>query len=173
MAIRTDSTNRILVQSTATEPGVFAFESTELGQAPTSEQMAAAIRGADEWRARAFLAQVFTHCSELTGGAVVLEPSLRFMPTLLGTDGKPIFLYQFVEALDGMIDYDEMRSEFPLNYGQIHSALAFLRKLVMTNPSGIDIDQLEDDRDLNDAELIEELRRGFNSGGSLRVLGTE
>ncbi len=67
------------------------------------------------------------------------------LPFMLGNDGQPVLLYEFVEVLDEYFDYDRVKAEFPtLSYGQISGAIAFLRKLAQFNTRQLNIDDLED-----------------------------
>lgn len=109
--------------------------------------------------------------SALTGGHVRLDTELGCLPALIGSDARPIFLYEFVEALDGLVDYDSIKEEFPtLSYAQISGAIAFIRKVAQLNARGINIDELEDEADANDANLTNALRDALNSVETLRVL---
>ncbi len=87
----------------------------------------------------------YVRASEATGSAVRLDPDYGCLPILVGNNDQPVFLYEVVEALDGAVDYQALRAEFPnLSFGQIAGALALLRKLAQFNTRGVDIDQLKD-----------------------------
>ncbi|HZG52772.1 MAG TPA: hypothetical protein VEZ40_11615 [Pyrinomonadaceae bacterium] len=120
---------------------------------------------------RITLLKMFIECSTVTGGYVHINPQLGCLPALIGSDNEPIYLYEFVEVLDGLIDYDAITEEFPtLTYAQIGGALAFLRKTAQFNARGVDIDALEDEADANDPELINALRVALNDRETSRVL---
>jgi hypothetical protein len=92
------------------------------------------------------LLAVYAKASEDSGNVVVIDRRFSNLPILVGDDGKPILLYQFVEAIDETVDYERLQEEFPiLSYGQIMGAIAFLRKLAQFNIDGLDIDALEDE----------------------------
>lgn len=120
---------------------------------------------------RIALLKVLVECSVSTGGYVQVNPQIGCLPMLVGNDSRPVFLYQFVEALDGLVDYDRIREEFPtLSYAQIDGAMAFIRKVAQINARGIDIDELEDAADAEDAQLIDALRTAVNDRETSRVL---
>lgn len=110
----------------------------------------------------------------MTGGYVHIDPELGCLPALIGNDARPVYLYEFVEAVDGLIDYDGVKGEFPtLNYAQISGAIAFLRKVSQHNARGIDIDALEDEADANDVELTNALRNALNDVETSCVLNND
>lgn len=120
---------------------------------------------------RVALLKALVVCSVSTGGYVQINPQLGCLPALIGSDARPVYLYEFVEALDGLIDYASVKEEFPtLSYAQINGAIAFIRKIAQTNAKGIDIDALEDEDDANDVELMKAIRSALNSGEASRVL---
>jgi hypothetical protein len=109
--------------------------------------------------------------SVATGGAVQLKPEFYFCPVLIGSDGAPVALYELVETIDGLINYDKIKEELPsLSYNQIYSAIAFLRKAAQFNITGRDIDDLEDEELAQDEELIAELKRALADQEITRVL---
>jgi hypothetical protein len=113
----------------------------------------------------------FQRISKTTGGYVRILPELSWCPVLIGSDQRIIPLYQVVEAIDGLVDYDAIREEFPtLSYAQIHGALSFLRKIAQLNIKGIDIDEMEDEELAQDENFMTELRRGFADQEISRVL---
>jgi hypothetical protein len=113
-------------------------------------------------------------CSVSTGGYVQITPEYGWMPTLIGNDERPVFLYQLVEVLDGLVDYDSIKQEFPtLSYAQISGAIAFLRKAAQHNGSGVDIDALEDEADAENPQLIDALRTALNDREISRVLNND
>jgi len=102
---------------------------------------------------------LFSLCSEATGGYIRLKPEHRFFPVLIGDGNTVIPLYEFVEVLDEVLDYDLLLKELPsLSYSHVGGALAFLRRLAQTNPANIDLDQIEDDEMLSSPAFLEELR---------------
>lgn len=117
-----------------------------------------------------YLFKTFQECSISSGGYVKILPEMNCIPTLIGNDERPVFLYQLVEALDEFVDYDRIEEEYPtLSYAQIVGGVSFLRKLAQTNTAEIDVDDLEDEFDSKDTALIEELRTVPNSGEEVRV----
>jgi hypothetical protein len=99
---------------------------------------------------------------------------LGCLPALIGSDERPVFLYQFVEALDGLVDYDSIKETFPtLSYAQIDGAMSFLRKAAQLNARGVDIDELESEADADDARLIDALRNALNDRETSRVLNND
>jgi len=114
---------------------------------------------------------VYVQVGHATGSAVVLDAQHSYLPVLIGSDQRPIPLYDFVEALDSIVDYSALQSEFPnLSFTQIAGAIAFLRKLAHFNTRGLDIDQLEDEALEQSAEFQEALRRAIADQGAARVL---
>lgn len=108
--------------------------------------------------------------SDVTGGFVQLSQDYNFLPALVGKDGKPVFLYQLVEMLEGYLDFDGLLAEFPtLNFSQIAGAISFLRKTSQINLRQVDIDELEDQ--LESEEFMDDLRQAFEERGNIaRVL---
>ena len=97
--------------------------------------------------------------SEATNKVVYLDPELSFLPVIRAQNGKSVPLYEFVEVLDGLLDYEEIKKELPdLSYAQISGAIGFLRKLGQFNTVGVDIDQLEDDDDALRAMILIAMR---------------
>jgi len=138
-------------------------------------------REVDEWLSRladaqasAQVVRVLSHCSDITGGYVRMLPEFYCIPVLIGADNQAVPLYEFVEVLEGAIDYDSVIAELPnLTHPQINGALSFLRKLSQFNPRNIDIDSLEDEHIGRDTELIEELRRAVADKETSRVLASD
>lgn len=117
------------------------------------------------------IALLFYRASKATGDYVKLLPSHHFCPLLIGSDEKPVGLYQFVEVLDAIIDYDRIRDELPnLSYAQINGSLMFLRKVAQCNIHDIDIDELEDEKLESDAGFIDEVKRAVADQETTRVL---
>jgi len=113
---------------------------------------------------RAALFQSMKACSHITGGYVQLLPEMNYLPALIVNNSKPIFLYEFIELLDEIVDYDQIKAEYPtLSYAQIGGAISFLRKIAQINAKDIDIDEFEDE------ELIDELREALQSKENVSV----
>jgi hypothetical protein len=109
--------------------------------------------------------------SEATGGHVQLRPEYQFVPVLIGDDGEAVPLYHFVEVLDGLVGYDQIKQELPtLSYVQIDGAISFLRKIAQYNPREIDFDALEDEETRSDPAFLNELRRALADKETSRVL---
>lgn len=112
--------------------------------------------------------------STLTGGYVQFHQELGCLPALIGNDSRPVFLYEFVEVLDELVDYDRIKEEFPtLSFAQINGAIAFLRKVSQLNARGVDIDALEDEAAAQDPQFIEALEAAFNDRETVRVLNND
>lgn len=114
--------------------------------------------------------EMFNQVSQETGGYVRLQEEYGMCPALIDADGQPVFIYELVEAIDGAIDYDDIKGEFPsLSYAQISGAIMFLRKLASFNVKGLDIDHIENYAD-SDPAFIETLRQAFADKEPKRVL---
>jgi hypothetical protein len=112
-----------------------------------------------------------TNVSRSTGGYVKFLREYADCPLLLGNDGNPVALYEFIEAIDGMVDYELLREEFPtLSFAQINGAISFLRKVAQFNSERIDIDELEDLETADDPDLIEALKKAIADQETSRVL---
>ena len=112
--------------------------------------------------------QAIVKCQENTG--VIMHDEFHYMPSILNSRGTFLPLYEFVEVLDGIVDYHEISGELDLTYTQIDGAMTFLRRLAMINPQGFSPDQYELELDAQDPELLEALRQGISSQEGLRVL---
>lgn len=121
---------------------------------------------------RSFAAlEILAKASAETGNIVQLLPECHFLPVLIGEDGGMVLLYQFIEAIDGLIDYEAIKEEFPsLTDRQIYGGINFLRKVAQFNASSIDVDALEDDEILKDPSLIGELKVAIANQEISRVL---
>jgi hypothetical protein len=118
-----------------------------------------------------YMVQVLARCSELTGRFVEILPDYAFTPVLRGIDNDPVPLYQVVEVLDGLVDYETVKQELPtLSYSQIGGAFSFLRKVAQLNPREIDFDLLEDHRLSEDTVLLDELTKSQDDKEIVRVL---
>lgn len=112
-----------------------------------------------------------TNASRSTGGYVKFLDDHADLPVLLGNDGNPVALFEFIEAIDGAVDYESLREELPtLSYAQINGAISFLRKVAQFNTEGVDIDELEDQEAADDSDLIEELKKAIANQETSRVL---
>lgn len=106
--------------------------------------------------------KALTHCAQVSGGYVQLQPEFSYLPALLGNDQEPVFLYQLVEGFEEFLDYDATLEAYPtLSHDQIVDALSFLRKCSQLNSRNLDIDELEDDFVLNNGNDFNDLRRAF------------
>jgi hypothetical protein len=120
--------------------------------------------------ARLMLYSSMMQCAAAAGGSIILSPDLNYIPALRNKAGEPVALHEFVEGVDGLVEYGELCEMFDLTYAQIHSAFTFLRKLSSTNPSGWDPDGEEMKIESVDQEFIAALRRGLDDKESFRVL---
>jgi hypothetical protein len=124
---------------------------------------------------RAFRNATVVHCffvaSRATGNHVKFLPRYAFCPILIGNDDRRVALYEFVEVLDGVVNYDRLKKELPnLSFAQINGAISFLRKIAQFNTQGIDFDEREDLEAANDPELIEALKKAIDDQEISRVL---
>ena len=105
--------------------------------------------------------------SEATGGYVRFPSECFYCPVLFGHDDSLVPLFEFVEVLDTVVDYDKIKDELPsLSYAQIHGSLMFLRKVAQFNITDKDIDEELAD----ESTFIDELRRAFADQEKTRVL---
>lgn len=122
----------------------------------------------------AHMVLVFSHCSDATGGYAQMRPEYHYIPVMMGTDGRMVSLYHFVEVLDEVIDYDLVIAELPhLSYAQVGGAISFLRKIVQLNPRDIDIDALEDAETIEDPLFMDELKKALADKETSRVLNRD
>jgi hypothetical protein len=113
----------------------------------------------------------FRSISEVTGGHVKVLPDYSYMPALIDSENNPIFLYRIVEGIDEHLDVEKILADFPtLNYGQISSAIWFLKKASQLNSQELDVEELEDEYLLSNPAFLEELERGYNDKEVVRVL---
>ena len=116
----------------------------------------------------------FSNFSEATGGYVQLRPEYQYVPVLIGDDGEAVPLYHFVEVLDGLVEYDQVRQQLPtLSYVQIDGAISFLRKVAQYNPREIDFDALEDEEIRSNPAFLDELRHALADKETSRVLNRD
>lgn len=160
MSMTFDDFNFIISRSTSSQATDETYKMLTVGEKFARESLS-----------RTAVFKILIECSTATGGYVQFQPELGYLPALIDNNSRPVFVYQFVEALDNLIDYERVKEEFPsLSYAQIDGAIAFLRKVAQLNVRGIDIDALEDDADAQDAELIGELRTALSDRETARVL---
>lgn len=109
--------------------------------------------------------------SESTYNNVQLLEDFSFCPVLIGNDQHPIFLSNFIEVVDELLDYDKIKGEFPtLSFAQIHGAIEFLKKISQFNSKGIDIEDFEDSVISENEELIQALKAAIANQETTRVL---
>lgn len=114
--------------------------------------------------------ELYHRASEDSGSKVIMDQRHGYLPILIGNDGDIIPLYRFVEVIDEITDYEQIEREFPnLSYGQIASAIGFLRKLVQFNTRNIDIDALEDELLAEDPDFQAAIRASLEDQEDLRV----
>ena len=101
-------------------------------------------------------------CSMNAGGYVRFSPEIGYLPALIDSNAKPVYLYQLIELIDELLDYDQIKEEYPtLSYAQIGGAMAFLRKIAQLNTKEVEIDELEDEFISENSELVGELRQAL------------
>lgn len=83
--------------------------------------------------------------SNMSGGFVIIDSASGFVPSLLGSDGRFVPVYDLFSVMEGYLDFDGFRSEFPtISDSQIIAALSFVEKLML----------LLSDQDDQQADLI-------------------
>lgn len=118
--------------------------------------------------------RVFSQYSDATGSFVKMLRDYHYVPVIMGVDNKPVPVYQFIEVLDGVLDYDSVVEELPnLNFSLISGTISFLRKLAQYNPANIDIDRLEDEQLSDDHEFLKQLRTAIADEETSRVLASD
>ena len=148
-----------------------AYNDTGYSPAGISQQMGSLLEQSHQTQKLLSVLDTLANVSDSAGGYVQLRPEYRFCPVLIGSDNQAIPLYEFVEVIDGLVDYEGIREAFPnLSYAQIHGAISFLRKLAQFNASGIDMDDLEDESITEDEALMDELKRALADQEITRVL---
>jgi hypothetical protein len=116
------------------------------------------------WTRRMSVLQQYSQYNDMIGGHIQLLPAYSFCPVMIGQDDHPVFLFEFVDVLDELIDYANIKNRFTgLSFQQIGAAIAFLRKLAQFNLKGIDIDTSVDLEDATDEELINGLRSALTT----------
>jgi hypothetical protein len=114
--------------------------------------------------------EYINYVNQITGEYIKLSKDYSYFPLLVGSDGRPIPLYEFVEVLDEAVDYDHIKELLPtISISQIAGSIAFLRKLVQFNFRKIDIDDYLDMEEENE-RLINELSTAFTNQEGSRVL---
>lgn len=117
------------------------------------------------------LLHFLSNCSNQTGNYVKFLPEVAFCPALIDNDNQLIFLYRFIEMLDELLDYEEIREEYPtLSYSQIHGAISFLRRIAQFNILNVDIDEIEEEYFTNDQGFLAALRESLADQEMSRVL---
>lgn len=109
--------------------------------------------------------------SEITGRYVKLLKEYNFVPVLVGNDDRPVLLLRVLEVMDEQLDYEAVREELPnLSVSQIDGAFQFIRKMSQINSLDIDLDDLEEEIDSEDAELMDALKASLADQENARVL---
>lgn len=105
------------------------------------------------------VSEVFKVASEQTGNFVNIDPRFAGLPMFMGSNNKPVLLYEFVEVIQEVLDIEEVKRELPsLSYAQIVGGVSFLRRLSQFNTRGVDIDELEDEATEGSAEFQLQLK---------------
>ncbi|MGA9772329.1 MAG: hypothetical protein WBV94_25070 [Blastocatellia bacterium] len=105
--------------------------------------------------------------SKATGSYVKFPSEYYYCPVLCGYNDDTVPLFEFVEVLDSVVDYDKIKEEFPsLSYAQIHGSMMFLRKVMQFNILDKDIDEEFGD----ESEFIDEIRQALADWENTRVL---
>ncbi|MBI5878491.1 MAG: hypothetical protein HZB53_12650 [Chloroflexi bacterium] len=112
-----------------------------------------------------------TTLAQKSGGLIHILPKYRNMPTLEDKNGRTVFLYELIEAIDGLIDYADIQRDFPaLSIGQIDAAMRFIKSMAQYNTSGIDVDELENDFIRDNSAFLSELARAVATKEGTHVL---
>lgn len=123
-----------------------------------------ALEQVDRNYQRSILLRAFINANLVTGGYMHLLPEYNFCPIIKGEGGQIVPLYHFIEVLDSLVCYAELKEEFPfLSYAQINGAILFIRKLAQSNVKGIDFDEEEDRELASNKELINELKQALSN----------
>jgi hypothetical protein len=161
----------LIGEKTGRELGSNVIAKANTGTVASSATLEQYLQDLNILQNAASIVRVFSYCSETTGGYVQLRPDCGYFPVLAGADNQMVPLYQFVEALDEVLDYDLLAEELPnLSYSQIGGAISFLRKLSQTNPKNIDLDRSEDLDMLSDPVFMAELKEALADEETSRVL---
>lgn len=114
--------------------------------------------------------ELYHRASEKSGGKVIMDQEYGYLPVLIGRDNELIPLYKFVEVIDEITDYNRIEQEFPtLSFGQIMSAISFLRNMAQFNTRNIDIDELEDKPFAEDPDFQAAIRASLEDQEGMRV----
>lgn len=115
--------------------------------------------------------EFYSVSSSLSGALVMIRPQYSFCPTLIGNDNQPVFLFDFVEVIDGLLDYDRIKEEIPnISYAQIDGAISFIRKLLQFNSKSLDIDDLGEEMASQNEHFLERLRSSLTTQEATSVL---
>jgi hypothetical protein len=113
----------------------------------------------------------YNSASISSSGFVMIQPQYSFCPTLIGNDNQPVFLFDFVEVIDGLLDYDRIKEEIPnISYAQIDGAISFIRKLLQFNSKSLDIDDLSEEIASQNQPFLERLRSSLTTTEPASVL---
>lgn len=105
------------------------------------------------------------------GGYAMILPQYSFCPALIGSDDQPVFLFEFVEVIDGLLDYDRIKEEIPnISYAQIDGAISFIRKLLQFNSKSLDIDDLREEMSSRNELFLGRLRNSLTTSEPASVL---
>ncbi len=107
-------------QMTPLSPVVSAYD-------PTLDPSVSRPTSANEYRV-----ERLREISNMSGGFVRVDAECGFVPSLLGSDGRFVPVYDLFSVMEGYVDFDGLRSEFPtISYSQIIAALSFVEKLLL------------------------------------------
>lgn len=109
--------------------------------------------------------------SRASGGYVRLSQDCHCIPYLVGTNQQRIPMMRFVEVIDEVVDFDDIKEELPeLSYAQISGALGFLRKVCQFNSAGRDLDEDDAEAEASDPLFWDSIRRALDDEETARVL---
>lgn len=94
-----------------------------------------------------------------------------FLPMFTDRKGNNHMLYEFVETIEGLIDYDDVIKQYPnLNFADVYLIFDFLRGICQHNTKNVDIDDVEDQIICSDPELMDALRKAIADTTPMRTL---
>ncbi len=111
----------------------------------------------------------FYHAANVeTGSAITLKSDFGYLP-FLENRNTAIPLFEFVETIDEIVDYDQIKKIYPdISYSKIKGAIDFLRKISQFNLYSLRIDEFLENGELEN--VSSELINAVKDEEVLRVL---
>lgn len=117
------------------------------------------------------ISAMYRVASEKNGSFVTIDRRFGFLPLLWGKDQRPVPVYDVVEEIEAILDYDELKSRFPtLSYTQVSATVGFLRSLAQFNSKNVDIDALQDDEIESSQRFQDVVMQAMEDKEVMRVL---